>query len=438
MNHADLSVIVLIGLFALATQPRMHLGLAAFPAAYLVSLVAGLPTEELVSFFPSSFVVLVLGVMFLFAVLQIVGAMDVLLDGLLTLVRGNPYFVPLVPFAMGVALTALGTLPLAAIAITMPVTMGLAQRYRLPSFLMAFVGLNGIVSGIFAPLSVFGVTARDSIADLGIATSGATSILVGLAALVVGSILTAAVMFVYRGALAEARRESLMVVPASVSGPGAATPASSDAGLSDSASSDPVVGWRVGLAFVGVAVVLVCALVFGLDLGYVAFTVAFALFVVFGLQPNDILNRVPWGVIVLIGGLLTYVGLMQELGAFARISELLTVGESPLVGLLVLCYLAAITSFFANSLAVIVTSMPLLPTLVEGGELNAVGAVIAVLLSCVVTDINPLGPTGGLALASTPEGDRQKMFRQLLGYGLAATFVATVVMWTIFGVVPTL
>lgn len=40
---------------------------------------------------------------------------------------------------------------------------------------------------------------------------------------------------------------------------------------------------------------------------------------------------------LLIGGFLTYVGLMQDLGAFARVSELLRVEGAPMLSLLGLC-----------------------------------------------------------------------------------------------------
>lgn len=138
------------------------------------------------------------------------------------------------------------------------------------------------------------------------------------------------------------------------------------------------------------------------------------------------------GVVILIGGLLTYVGVMEHLDAFKRLSDLLMVDGSPMISLLVLCYIAALTSFFANSIAVIISTLPLLPPIIAQG-VSPVGAVIAVMLSAVLVDLNPLGATGGLVLGATAQADRQRLFRQLLTYGLSAVVIAPGVTWLVFG-----
>jgi hypothetical protein len=124
-------------------------------------------------------------------------------------------------------------------------------------------------------------------------------------------------------------------------------------------------------------------------------------------------------VVLLIGGLRTYVGLMQHLGAFTKISELLRVEGSPSLSLLVLCYIAGVTSFAASSIAVFVTTMPLIPPLVADG-VSPVGAVLALALASVLVDINPLGITGGLILGAAEPSARDRLFRQLLTYGIVS------------------
>jgi di/tricarboxylate transporter len=150
------------------------------------------------------------------------------------------------------------------------------------------------------------------------------------------------------------------------------------------------------------------------------------------MDPADLVARIPWSVVLLIGGILTYVGVMQKIGAFERISDALRVDGSAALTLLVLCYVAGITSFAASSIAVFTTTMPLVPAVVAQGA-SPVGAVLAVAMASVLVDINPLGITGGLILGAAEPEDRRSLFRQLLTYGIASVVVAPFLAWAAFG-----
>ncbi|MFE4719226.1 hypothetical protein ACFRLW_22825, partial [Streptomyces sp. NPDC056728] len=134
MSMADVSIVVLVALFVATLVPRFNIGLAALPAAFLVGLAADRSADEVTSFFPGDFFVLLVGITALFAVAQINGTLDWLLDGILRLVGGRALLVALVPFLIGAVLTAVGTLPAAATAIVAPIALGIAARYGIPPF----------------------------------------------------------------------------------------------------------------------------------------------------------------------------------------------------------------------------------------------------------------------------------------------------------------
>ena len=177
--------------------------------------------------------------------------------------------------------------------------------------------------------------------------------------------------------------------------------------------------------------VVVLSVGFDMNVGYLGLTAAVILQLALRSKPDAIVSRIPWGVVLLIGGLLTYVGLMQHLGAFQQLNDMLQVHGSPVLSLLVLCYIAAITSFAASSIAVFVTVMPLLPALVADG-LSPVGGVLALALASVLVDINPLGITGGLILGAADPSARPRLFRQLLAYGIVSVVVAPLLAWLAF------
>ncbi len=455
MTPADLSIVFLVGLFLLALVPRAHMGYAAFAASLIVALYAGISTDQLVSYFPSSFVILIVGVMSLFGVLQITGAMDWFLKGATRAVRNKRILIPIVPFALGAVVAGVGTLPLAAVAIVAPIGMGLARQHRIPSFLMAFVVMNGVLSGLFSPVAVFGLTANKQLADLGVPLAAHSSLVIFLASVAVGLLLTVAMMVIYRKQLSssdETKPPSTLSTsaagtvgqeplyrtrPSSSGGTGPQLVLSAPAASVVAQDTTEVSKLKQSktakiVALLAFAVLVVAGVGFRLELGYTAFVLTFALIIILRLEPSKIIATVPWGVLVLIGGLLTYVGLMQELGAFERLSQMLSVENSPALSLLVLCYIAAVTSFLANSIAVIVTTLPLLPPLIAAG-VDPLGAVIALLFSAVLVDNNPVGSAGGLVIGATAAEDRQGLFRRMLGYGLGAVAVAPVAMWAIFG-----
>ncbi len=363
MTMAVLSIIVLVALFVATLRPGFDLGLAALSAAFLLGLAAGVPANEVTGFFPADFFVLIVGVTALFAAAQLNGTLDWLLDLLLRLVGGRLLLVALVPFVVGAVLTAVGTLPAAATAIVAPIALGLAARYGISPLLAAVLGVTGIISGLLSPLAVYGVTARELSTKLGIDLPGTAPVTFLLGGLLTGLAVCVACLLV--GSRTGALPRGRATAPAGLTGLTGASPDPQDAttGPSDDTAVPAAPGSRKARALTVFSLLAVVALSVGFDMnvGYLGLTAAMILQLALGLKPGAIVSMIPWGVVLLIGGLLTYVGLMQHLGAFKQISDLLQVEGSTALSLLVLCYIAGVTSFAASSIAVFVTAMPLLP-----------------------------------------------------------------------------
>jgi ribulose-phosphate 3-epimerase len=339
-----------------------------------------------------------------------------------------------------------------ATAIVAPIALGLASRYGISPLVAAVLGITGIISGLLSPLAVYGVTARELSTKFGIVLPGSAPVAFLLGGLVTGLAVCAGCLLVgsRTGAVPRGR------VTASASGtdpdktapdstPNSAAPERPDAGEDASgsgnarpsavlttapATSTATRGARTLTVGCLVAVV-VLSVGFDMNVGYLGLTAAVVLQLALRSESGAIVSRIPWGVVLLIGGLLTYVGLMQHLGAFTQLNEMLQVHGSPALSLLVLCYIAGITSFAASSIAVFVTVMPLLPALVADG-LSPVGGVLALALSSVLVDINPLGITGGLILGAAEPAARPRLFRQLLAYGIVSVVLAPLLAWLAF------
>lgn len=441
MSMADVSVVVLVALFAATLLPRFNLGLAALPAAFLVGLAADRTADEVTAFFPSDFFVLIVGITALFAVAQLNGTLDWLLDGMLRLVGGRVLLVALVPFLIGAVLTAIGTLPAAATAIVAPIALGLAARYGISPLVAAVLGITGIISGLLSPLAVYGTSARRLGDTLKIGLPDSAPVTFFLGGLVAGLVVATGCLLVgvRTGAVPRGRvspttdstdstEDRTLLPPSDTSGTERA-PAVTGTETAGRAVSPAATR---ALTLTCLAAVVVLSVGFDANIGYLGLTAAVVQQIVLRLEPGEIVSRIPWNVVLLIGGLLTYVGLMQDMGAFTRISDLLRVEGSPLLSLLVICYIAGITSFAASSIAVFATTMPLIPAVVAEGA-SPVGAVLAVALASVLVDINPLGITGGLVLGAARPDDRPRLFRHLLTYGAVSVVVGPALACVAFG-----
>ncbi len=439
MTIADVSIIVLVALFAATLIPAFDLGLAALAAAFLLGLAAGVPINEVTEFFPADFFVLIVGVTALFAVAQLNGTLDWLLDLLRNLVAGRVLLVVLVPFVIGAVLTAVGTLPAAATAIVAPIALRQATRYGISPLVAAVLGITGIISGLLSPLAVYGVTARQSSDNLGIGLPASAPLTLLAGGVLAGLAVCAGFLLVGSRTGALPRGRATAPAPDAIAPPASSTYSSGATDATERtvavADAPPTPRGSVGartLTVVCLLAVVVLSVGFDMNIGYLGLTAALIQQVVLRLDAGAIISRIPWNVVLLIGGLLTYVGLMQHLGAFKRISELLQIDGAPFLSLLVLCYIAGVTSFAASSIAVFVTTMPLLPPLVAAG-VSPLGGVLALALASVLVDINPLGITGGLILGAADPSARNRLFRQLLAYGLVSVIVAPALAWAAFG-----
>src|SRR5699024_2210409 len=106
--------------------------------------------------------------------------------------------------------------------------------------------------------------------------------------------------------------------------------------------------FQQGLTILAVAALLIGVLAFSLDVGLFAFLLAVPLALFATTESSkDTIARLPWSVVLLVGGILTYVGLAEHLGALDYVGELIKTNASPVLALLIVFYVGAISSTFA-------------------------------------------------------------------------------------------
>ncbi|MPY60548.1 SLC13 family permease, partial [Streptomyces spongiae] len=157
MSPELISILVLVVVFVIATTRSVNMGALAFAAAFGVGeLVAGLDADGIFAGFPGDLFVVLVGVTYLFAIARANGTTDWLVHAAIRLVRGRVALIPWVMFALTGALTAIGAVSPAAVAIVAPLALSFAGRYGISPLLMGTMVVHGAQAGGFSPISIYG------------------------------------------------------------------------------------------------------------------------------------------------------------------------------------------------------------------------------------------------------------------------------------------
>ena len=413
MSPELISIFALVACFALATTMSVNMGVLAFAAAFAVGkLAGGLSDDDIFAGFPGDIFVVLVGVTYLFAIARANGTTDWLVHWAVRLVGGRLAVIPWVMFGVGAVLTAIGAVSPAACAIVAPIALNLAARHGINPLLMGAMVVHGAQAGGFSPISVYGVIVNGVVADNKLPGSPLVLFLGSFAA----NLLIAAVVFVVLGGMRLACSQ----------------PVAPD--QEESAEVMRLTRDRV-LTLLGLVSLVVCTLVFELDAGLVAMTVAVVLTVMSPKAAANAPAEVTWPTVLLICGVLTYVGVLKEMGTIDYVGHAVAGVGLPLLAAVLLCYIGGIVSAFASSVGLMGALIPLAVPFLETGAIGAVGMVTALAVSATLVDVSPFSTNGAIVLANAKGVDREVFFRRLLVYGAAVAAAGPAVAWLIF-VVP--
>ncbi|WP_405826026.1 SLC13 family permease [Streptomyces sp. NBC_00838] len=420
MSAELISILVLVVVFVIATTRSINMGALAFAAAFGVGeLVADLDADGIFAGFPGDLFVVLVGVTYLFAIARANGTTDWLVHAAIRLVRGRIMLIPWVMFAITGALTAIGAVSPAAVAIVAPIALSFAARYGISPLLMGALVVHGAQAGGFSPISIYGsivngVVERENLPG--------NELVLFFASLVVNLII-ASVVFVLFGGLKLKGRD--LATEARAEGKDGAAKDGDGALAADSAQLSPA---RIA-TLTALAALVVAVLVFDLDAGLSSITLAVVLSTFWPDASRRAVSEVAWPTVLLICGVLTYVGVLEEMGTIDYAGNAVGDIGVPLLAAVLLCYIAAIISAFASSVGIMGALIPLAVPFLAQGEIGAVGMIAALAVSATVVDVSPFSTNGALVLAAAPDVDRERFFRQLMVYGGIVVAVVPAAVW---------
>lgn len=351
--------------------------------------------------------------------------------------------IPWVMFAITAVITSVGALSPAAVAIIAPIALSFAGKYKISPLLMGMMVIHGAQAGGFSPIAVYGVTVNGILAKTDLDFSPTALFLSSL----VFNLVIALVLFIVLGGRAllsskvshfvEQAAEARMSVsvgskagdvPFKGFGSGMYGPRDP---AGDGVAATKERSERILLVTIaGLIALAVIALGFKVDVGFVSITIAIVLALVSPKAQKGAINKISWSTVLLICGMLTFVGVLEEAGTIEFVSNGVADMGMPLLAALLICYIGAVVSAFASSTAILAALIPLAVPFLSTGEIGAVGVICALAVAATIVDVSPFSTNGALVLANAPEGvDKDRFYKQILGYSGIVIVAGPLLAW---------
>lgn len=408
-----IALLVFCATIILAFMCKANTGLVAIVAALILSRFVGITDKWLLKSFDSSLFLMLLGVMLLFCIAQENKTLDVLAKKLLSLCRGNAKLFPPLLFIISAFLSAIGPGLISATALIASITVALANQSKIAPIRLLPFGVLGSFAGGLSPIAPSGIVAISKATESGVmGIEWPLMLNMALANFLYAAVLYFFVFKCHKFQTVAASNEAV-----------------------------PKFTGKQLLTLICILLVAVCSVVFGINVGLLAFAASVLLIIARAADESAALKKVPWGTLIMITGVGILISLVTELGGIDLLRNLLSKLVSPKTAAGVMSLLASIMSLFSSSSGVVMpTLIPTVPELVNSlGGGSCIGIIVAICIGSHGAALSPLSTCGGLMLSAYSSSDevtaqdRNKMFAQLFAIaGGAVAFYAFLSLTGIF------
>jgi len=329
--------------------------------------------------------------------IDLVDTVDV--EAALGRVGGNAVMVPFVFFALTAVVSAMGS-PLAGLVMA-PVGMPVAKKYGMDPMLMALAIGTGLSAGAFAPTSLFGIvsygTAQRASIDLSPLTLWAVAVIANFVLLI-------AAFLIFGGPKLVERRGTF---PASIAA---------------DASRAPFAWNQIAtiVCLIGLIVAVIACSMAGLDpdIGVLSFAFGAALTLIDPNSGRTAVSRIDWSTVLLVGGIVTFVGVLQRMGSVDLLGIAAKSVGVPILAALAICVIAGLVSAFASTTGIPAALVPLAPPVVASGHIAGWALICALAVCSSIVDVSPFSTVGATLVATADEKERPRMTSLLTRWGM--------------------
>lgn len=405
-----ISIIFLFAVVAIGFVKKCNIGILAIGSALILGTMGGLSSSEILAGFDASLFITLVGVSYLFSLAQDNGTLELVAKKAIALAGGRTYLVPIIIFLVSGILSAIGpgNIPVGNLMTVVAVTMAVSMDENPLLFaLAAKVAANGFTLSPMTPAGVLMVSLGE--------TAGFSDFIIPI---MWNCIIWATILMIIFAIYYKIWR----IKPR----------ATNEVDVNIQTSKLTKAQW---ITIIGVAVMVVMVVAFGVNVGLASFLIAAILIAVGVVDEKRSLKKVPWGTLLLICGVGVLMNVVIDLGGIDLIADGLLAIMTPATAAPIISVTSAILSFFSSTTGVVMPSMiPTLEPIVASLGTGTAGFIelsSVVITSSLSAAFSPASTGGGLILAAymtasdspNKEQEQNKLFGQLLIIAVACVLI---------------
>ncbi len=446
---ADISLAAWMSLLALAIvvivsciNENLNVGFLSIALAIIVGGIwVNLSAVRVLSAFPLSLFMILVGVTFLFGLASTNGTMEKVAAYSLRACRGQAAWLPMIVYLLVTFLTMIGPGNIAATALVAPIAMAIAARVGIPAFLMTLIVVGASNGAAFSPFAPTGIVSNGLIAKM---APQLPAILehwsldqlawkIHFNSTYCQGIINIGGFLIMGGWIwiRNKRNQALDI---------------------DELAPRPAPLTRhqwYTLTAIGLLILLVIvpALPFLKSLfprpllnvianvGSVAFILAAVLMLLGAGDSKAAVQAMPWSVIMLVCGVTVLIEVMDRAGGLSAMVKMIGATSGPVTVTFWLGLWTGVISAYSSSSGVVMPMfLPLVPGLAkEVAGADAIAMISSINIGSHLVDTSPLSTLGALCIACAGEHEnKQRLFRNLLIWGLSMSFVGALACFLFF------
>jgi di/tricarboxylate transporter len=411
MSLAWISLAALVLAVVLSCTTTINVGVLSLALAFIVGvLLNGMTADAVLSGFPVSLLITLVGVTLLFSIADCNGTLERVTARAVALCRGRAGLLPVMFFGIGFALATIGAGATPASALLAPPAMAAAGRAGIPPLLMAIMAGNGALAGTLSPFAPTGIVANGVMERIGLGgvewQTYAYNALAHAIAGIGGFLVLGGWRLLRSGRAVEASAVPDTMAP------------------------------RHWLTLAGIAALVLSVAGFGVNVGMAAIIIATALILLRTVDESKAIQRMPWGVIVMVTGVTVLVAMVEETKGLQLIATAMaSVATSSTLSPIVAFGTGVISIYSSTSGVVLPAFLPMVPDLARQLAVEPLPIAWSMSVGASLVDLSSLSTVGALFMAGAAAGtDTRRLFNALLVWGLSMAVVGALICWLMFGI----
>ena len=398
----SIELIALLSLFvaiAIGYFTNVNTGVLGIAMAFLVgTFLADMTGKEIIAGFPTSTFVTLMSMTFLFSIAKVNGTMETMAYKVIQLAKGKTKLIPHLFFVFAAILSAVGAGPIVTPALLCPIATSVGKKENIKDIIMLMCVICGGLVGGLTPFGPSGIVASTLFESSGIAPY--TPVM--LSAVVIHIVQYAVVFTIIGGWKIKNQgvREGEEV---------------------------PSFNKNRWLTVAVILCVVLAAMFLGWDIALVALLGSSVLLILKASDQAKSIVGVPWGTLLLVGGVSVLINVINSVGGIQLLSDALSSIMSENTASSIICCMAGLLSAVSSASGVVMPT--LIPTVTEisaglGGAVAPAALGAAVCLGAHLVTCSPLSTIGALGYsAANAETDKNKLFMQQLGLAVLSVLI---------------